>query len=29
MEEASSSDILEAEIVGISFALATHRQIVS
>ncbi|KAG2296244.1 hypothetical protein Bca52824_042913 [Brassica carinata] len=27
MEEASSSDILEAEIVGISFALATHRQI--
>ncbi|KAF8108351.1 hypothetical protein N665_0111s0061 [Sinapis alba] len=26
-EAAASSDILEAEIVGISFALATHRQI--
>lgn len=29
MEEESSSEILEGEIVGIKFALATHHEIVS
>lgn len=29
MEEESASEILEGEIVGIKFALATHHEIVS